>query len=56
MEAKMAWLAWGLMWVGVSAAVGLAVYITGSGMPLWAFLIPGSISFKTSPDKASADQ
>ena len=46
----MMFLAYGMMWCGVSAAVALAVYVTGTGAPLWALLIPALISFKAKDD------
>jgi hypothetical protein len=35
-----------IIWVSVCAAAALAVYMTGSAMPLWAILIPALIEFR----------
>lgn len=45
--------AWAVMWVAASAVIGFAIYWTHSASPLWALLIPGSISLSKS--KGDAD-
>lgn len=47
MEYRWALVGWTLMWISVSAAISVAVYVTGSAMPLWALLIPGSMIVHT---------
>lgn len=34
------WIGKGMKWIGVSIAVSVGIYITGSAWCLWAFLIP----------------
>ena len=36
-----------IIWVSVAMAVSVSCYITQSAAPLWAFLIPAMIGFKT---------
>ena len=44
---NMMWIAYAVMWASTSGAIGFAVYFTGSAMPLWALLIPASISIRS---------
>jgi hypothetical protein len=43
--------AYGLVWISIGLAVSVAVFVTKSASPLWAFLIPACISFSHNDDK-----
>ena len=43
--------AYAIAWMSVAAAASVGIITTESLMPLWAFLIPASISYKEGADK-----
>ena len=51
MKSKLIWIAYSMMWISVSLAVSVAVYITKSAAPLWTFLIPAMIRVSSDDNK-----
>ena len=51
MKSKLIWVAYSMMWISVSLAVSVAVYITKSAAPLWTFLIPAMIRVSSDDNK-----
>jgi hypothetical protein len=37
-------IAYALIWISVSVAISVGILVTGSLMPLWAFVLPALIS------------
>lgn len=44
------WLGFSLMWVSVSAAVSVGIYVTHSPLCLWAFLFPALMRMTSGKD------
>lgn len=42
------YIAYALTWVSVSVAASIGIYVTGSLMPLWVFILPATISLTSS--------
>jgi len=47
----MMWLGYGLMWLSVSAAVSVGLYVTHSAWCLWAFVLPALIKMSSGNKK-----
>lgn len=54
-EHTMIWLGYGLMWLSVSAAVSVGLYVTHSAWCLWAFLLPALMKM-SSGDKKGGEE
>lgn len=50
----MVYFAYAMAWLSTGIATGIAVYVTKSAVPLWAFLIPAMISINKKDDKANS--
>ncbi|EKS4345034.1 hypothetical protein QB607_003037 [Clostridium botulinum] len=44
---KWAYIAYGVIWLATGMAVSTAIFITKSASPLWAMLIPCSVSIRS---------
>ena len=47
---KWMWISYGLVWLSVSMAVTIGIYVTKSLTPLWAMLIPLMVSVSSKKD------
>ena len=54
-EHTMMWLGYGLMWLSVSAAVSVGLYVTLSAWCLWAFLLPALIKMSSGNKKGGKE-
>lgn len=56
MELKHFWFAYAVAWIAVSAAVIVGLYFTKDARCLWAFVIPGFISFSSRSESDDEDE
>ncbi len=54
-EHAMMWLGFGMMWLSVSVAVSVGLYVTHSPWCLWAFLLPALMKMSSGGKKGGAE-